>query len=122
MDLIEIFKHSTVKETWKSGDLLFNEGEEGHHMYVILSGNVEIVAMRRVFEVAGPGDIVGEMALIEPGPRTAAARVSANTDRCEVAIVDEKEFLHLTRKMPEFSLHVMQILVRRLREMDMIYN
>ena len=119
MELLDLFKHSVNKKAFKAGELIFTEGEPGDKLYVIIAGQIEIVAMRHVFEVAGPGSVVGEMALIEPGPRTAAAR--ALTD-CEVVPVDEKEFLFLTKKMPEFSLHVMSILVKRLREMDKRFN
>ena len=119
MELLDLFKHSGNKQSFKSGDLIFTEGETGDKLYVIIEGQIEIVAMRHVFEVAGPGSVVGEMALIEPGPRTAAAR--ALTD-CVVVPVDEKEFLFMTKKMPEFSLHVMGILVKRLREMDRRFN
>lgn len=122
MDLLELFKHSTDKKEMSPGELLFSEGEPGDYMYVILEGEIEIVALQRVFEVAGPGSIVGEMALIEKGPRTAAARVSFNCEKCIIAVIDENEFLFMVRKMPEFSLHVMEVLVRRLREMDLKYN
>jgi CRP-like cAMP-binding protein len=119
MRLIDLFKHSSTKRKFAVGELIFSEGEPGDNLYVILEGKVEIVAMRQVFEVAGPGDIIGEMALIEPGPRTAAARV---VETCVAAVVDEKEFLFMTKKMPDFSLYVMRVLVRRLKEMDLKFN
>lgn len=119
MELIDLFRHSSNKRRYTSGELIFLEGENGDNAYVILEGKVEIVAMRQVFEVAGPGDLIGEMALIEPGPRTAAARV---LEDCEVAIIDEKEFLFMTKKLPDFSLYVMRVMVRRLREMDLRFN
>lgn len=119
MELLDLFKHSPNKLEFEAGSIIFSEGQAGDKLYVIVEGEIEIVALRHVFEVAGPGSVVGEMALIEPGPRTAAAR--AKTD-CVVVPVDEKEFLFLTKRMPEFSLHVMAILVKRLREMDRRFN
>ncbi len=119
MDLVELYKHSNNIQEFEEGDLIFSEGDAGDAMYIVLEGEIEIVALRRVFEVAGPGDIIGEMALIEEGPRTAAARVK---ESCRVVPIDEKEFLFMTEKMPYFSLHVMKVLVRRLKEMDLLFN
>lgn len=119
MEVVDLFKHSPNKKTFKEGQILFNEGEMGDVMYVILEGEVEIVAMRHVFEVAGPGSIVGEMALIDPGPRTAAVRAKTN---CVVVPIDTKEFLFMVQKMPDFSLRVMSLLVKRLRMMDARFN
>lgn len=119
MELLDLFKHSPNRKPVKAGEVLFTEGDPGDKMYVILEGEVEIVAMRHVFETAGAGSVVGEMALIDPGPRTAAARVK--TDAVVVPI-DSKEFLFLVQKMPQFSLLVMTLLVKRLRSMDLRFN
>lgn len=119
MELLELFKHSPNKKKVKAGEILFTEGDPGNAMYVILEGEIEIVALRHVFEVAGPGSVVGEMALIDPGPRTAAARVKIDA---VVVPIDEKEFLFLVQKMPNFAILVMTLLVKRLRSMDHRFN
>jgi CRP-like cAMP-binding protein len=59
------------------GDILFREGEPGNSLFVVLEGQimVSLQAGDRAVELSreGPGAILGEMALIDPGPRSATA-------------------------------------------------
>lgn len=65
-----------------------------------------------MLEVLGPGQIVGEMALVDHSPRsaTAVARTS-----CKVVVVPEKRFLFLVQQTPFFALQVMRVMAERLR-------
>jgi CRP-like cAMP-binding protein len=60
-----------------AGDVLFREGEPGNSLFVVLDGRIAITlqASGRTIELSeeGPGAILGEMALIDPGPRSASA-------------------------------------------------
>jgi CRP/FNR family transcriptional regulator, cyclic AMP receptor protein len=67
-----------------------------------------------VLESVGPNGIFGEMAMIDDGPRSAAALTSEPT---ELAIVDKSTFLTLVREEPEFALCVMRVLAQRIRRM-----
>jgi EAL domain-containing protein (putative c-di-GMP-specific phosphodiesterase class I) len=64
-----------------AGAELFREGDEGEAAYLIESGEVEIFVMRDGQELIlarrGAGEIIGEMALIDGGPRSASVRVAA---------------------------------------------
>jgi CRP-like cAMP-binding protein len=91
------------------------EGAPGDVMYVVLEGEVELLVRSQVLEVAGPGDLVGEMALIDAKPRSATARAKSD---CRLAPVDERRFLFLVHEHPFFALHVMRVLTDRLRRMD----
>jgi len=84
-------------------------------MYVVLEGNVEIALGDLVLETAGPGALVGEMALIDNRPRTAAA--VAKTP-CRLAQIDRRRFHFLVQQTPNFATHVMKILADRLRHMN----
>ena len=84
-------------------------------MSALIAGEVDTVVRGRVIETAGPGSIVGEMALIETGPRSATTR--ARTDRTLVP-VPEKQFLFRVRKHPAFALQVMKIMAEHLRRTD----
>jgi CRP/FNR family transcriptional regulator, cyclic AMP receptor protein len=94
------------------GDVIFAEGDKGDKMYVIRSGEVEIVRDGKVVETLSPGGIFGEMALIDGSPRAATARAKT---ACEAAPVTEKTFLFLVHETPFFAIAVMRALADRLR-------
>jgi CRP-like cAMP-binding protein len=105
---------SNVQE-FQASSTIFVEGAPGDVMYVVLEGEVELLVRSQVLEVAGPGDLVGEMALIDAKPRSATARAKSD---CRLAPVDERRFLFLVHEHPFFALHVMRVLTDRLRRMD----
>ncbi len=98
-----------------AGEKVFLEDDAGRAMYIVRSGRVDIITYGTVLENVGPGGIFGEMALIDDGPRSAAAIASEDT---EVAAIDKGTFLELVRKHPEFALSVMRLLAVRLRRMN----
>jgi CRP-like cAMP-binding protein len=98
-----------------AGDVVFAEGEVGHSMYVVRSGELTIERQGKVMETVGPGGVFGEMALIDGSPRVATVR--AKTD-CEVAPINEKTFLFLVHETPYFAIAVMRTLADRLRRMN----
>jgi CRP-like cAMP-binding protein len=102
-------------ERFAAGDVVFVEGEEGHSMYVVRSGELTIERNGKVMETVGPGGVFGEMALIDGSPRVAMVR--AKTD-CEVAPINEKTFLFLVHETPYFAIAVMRTLADRLRRMN----
>ena len=97
------------------GETIFNAYEMGAEMYVILAGEVELSIDGKTFEVLGPGEPFGEMALIDQAPRTATA--TAKT-ACKLAIISEKRFLFLVQTMPHFALDIMKVMADRLRKMN----
>jgi CRP-like cAMP-binding protein len=98
-----------------AGDVVFAEGDKGDVMYVVRSGEVDIVKNNKVMETLGPGGVFGEMALIDGSPRVATVR--AKTD-CVLAPINEKSFLFLVHETPYFAIAVMRTLANRLRRMD----
>ena len=73
MNPAELFRQESNTVQLAPGDFLFREGEKGDKMYVLLEGEVDIFLGDFVFETAGPGSLLGEMALIDDSPRTANA-------------------------------------------------
>ena len=97
---------------YKAGDVIFREGEPAQELFVIQSGQVEIRTGNRQLATLSAYDIFGEMALIDPAPRSATA--VAVTD-VKIVPVGEKQFLFLVSRTPHFALNVMRVLARRLR-------
>ena len=103
--------------TFKAGDVIIREGDEGDAAYFIVSGEVEVLigsGARRVGAL-GASEVFGEMCLIEPGPRSATVRAVTDTE-CRTASAEE--FTELIKDQPDRALAFMKTLVRRLRQMN----
>ena len=83
MDLRDLFGNPEDGKVFKAGTTIFTEGTPGDVMYVVLDGEVEVSVGGKVIEVMKPGDLFGEMALIDKSPRvaTAVARAPARLAR-----------------------------------------
>ena len=115
--ILDMFQHVQNTETFAAGEMVFVEGEAGDTMYVVLKGHVDIRVGEKLLEVAGPGTVIGEMALINLSSRSATAIAQGD---CTLVPVDEKQFLSLVLRRPRFALSVMEIMANRLRNMDKI--
>ena len=112
MQIEDCFSGSSARTFFKAGETLFKEGEVGDLMYVLLKGTVDVFVSDRLVGSFQAVEIIGEMALIDRAPRSAT--VVAKTD-CECVTLNEKRFLLLTAHRPEFALHLMKVLVERVR-------
>jgi CRP-like cAMP-binding protein len=103
--------------TFKAGDVIIREGDEGDAAYFIVSGEVEVIvgSGRRRVGALGAGEVFGEMCLIEPGPRSATVRALTDTE-CRSASAEE--FMEMIKDQPDRALAFMKTLVRRLRRMN----
>ena len=117
MNPAELFRKETDTLQLAAGDFLFREGEKGETMYVLLQGEIDIFLGDFVLETAGPGALLGEMALIDDSPRTANA-VAKSPAR--LAQIDRRRFHFLVQQTPHFATHVMKTLADRLRHMNAV--
>jgi CRP-like cAMP-binding protein len=97
---------------FKAGAAIFNQGDPATEFFVIQSGKVEIRLGNRLLGTLSDHDIFGEMALIDPAPRSASAVAATDV---KLVPVSEKQFLFLVSRTPHFALNVMRVLARRLR-------
>ena len=115
MDLTELFRNPEFYVPIRAGQTIFQEGEPGDTMYVIIEGTVEFFIRGTPVKRFGPGEVFGEMALINDKPRSAT--VVAQTD-CKLAPISRKRFLLLVQQSPAFSLHMLSVMAERIRWMD----
>jgi CRP/FNR family transcriptional regulator, cyclic AMP receptor protein len=102
---------------YKAGDVIFREGDPARELFIVKSGTVEIRLGNKLLGTLPELSIFGEMALIDPAPRSATA--VAATDAVIVP-VGEQQFLFLISRTPYFALNVMRVLVRRLRTSNLL--
>ena len=117
MNPTELFRQETGTLELAPGDFLFQEGDTGEKMYVLLEGEIEIFLGDFMLETAEPGMVIGEMALIDDGPRTANAVAKT---ACRLAEIDRRRFYFLVQQHPHFATCVMKTLADRLRDMNAV--
>lgn len=98
-----------------AGRVLMRQDETGHEMFVIVRGRAQIERDGTVIAEVGDGDILGEIALVDRGPRTATATL---TEPSELLVVGHREFHTLMEEMPTVRLHVLEALARRVRHLE----
>ena len=99
------------------GGILFKEGDEGEHVYVIVNGKLKLGTSsgdgrENLLSILGPGEMFGELSLFDPGPRTSTA--TAVTDAKLLSLSHEK-LIPWLKGNPEVSLHLLARLAQRLR-------
>ena len=67
------------------GGILFKEGDEGEHVYVIFEGKLKLGTSsgdgrENLLSILGPGEMFGELSLFDPGPRTSTATANCCAD------------------------------------------
>jgi CRP/FNR family transcriptional regulator, cyclic AMP receptor protein len=111
-DLACLARRNIPIRRFDAGERIFLEDDDGDCLYVVCSGKVDVITFGTVLESVGPGGMFGEMALIDGGPRAAAALAAEAT---EAAVVDREAFHTLVRDEPTFALGIMRLLAERIR-------
>ena len=119
-DQLESISSFTFDKTFDPGELIVVEGQTGNGLYVIVSGNVEVLKgdvgeNPQVLAKRGAGDVFGEMALLGEWPRTASVR-ALETVQC--LGIDRWVFLSQLERQPKVTIRMLQILAQRLRDSD----
>jgi CRP/FNR family cyclic AMP-dependent transcriptional regulator len=101
----------------KRGAAIYSKGDPGNSLYVVISGTAKMSisspdGRSAILNLIGPGEIFGEIALLDGRERTADA--TANTN-CEVFIIDRREFLPFVRSQPALAMKFIELLCARLR-------
>jgi CRP/FNR family transcriptional regulator, cyclic AMP receptor protein len=117
MNPAELFRQESDTLQLAPGDFLFWEGQKGDKMYVVLEGNLDVFLGDFLLETAGPGSLLGEMALIDDSPRTANAVAKTPS---KLAQIDRRRSHFLVQQTPHFATHGMKTLADRLCHMNAV--
>ncbi len=111
-----------AREQWYPQDIdIFRQGDEGNMMFVIVEGHLHVVRSMQdgkdqILAERGPGDFIGEMAIIDSIPRYATLHTQSEV---RVLAIDGETFKGILRERPDVSFAVLRSISRRLREMAM---
>lgn len=116
-DAAKALRNSMTEVNLERGDVLFTEGDPGDHMYVISAGKVKLGhtapdGRESLIAVLGAGEMLGELSLFDPGPRTATA--SALTEVTVLGLGHDDLKPWLTGR-PDLAVELLAALARRLR-------
>jgi CRP-like cAMP-binding protein len=96
----------------KAGDTVFQLGEQGATMYVILVGRIDMMNGERLIESLGAQEAFGMMSLIDALPRSATAKVAEDA---QLAVIDRKKYQFMLHELPSFAIFLIQTLANRVR-------
>jgi CRP-like cAMP-binding protein len=115
-DLERLAQLATTRK-FDPGEAVFLKGDPGNAMMAVLSGRVRICAYSAggrevVLNVISPGEVFGEIAMIDGGERTADAFAMENTD---LLVLNRRDFMPFLERNPHVCVKLLEILCRRLR-------
>lgn len=114
--LAAAIEHTKLAE----GEPLFQAGEPGESLYIVRSGQIELyvrdnVGEKIVLTIAQEGDVFGELALLDRGPRSATAVALLES---ELLVLDRDGLLLVFQKKPEAALHMLGAMGSMVRKAD----
>ena len=104
--------------TMTAGTLIVDQGQTGREAFVILDGEVVIKRNGRKVATLGAGAVLGELSLLDHGPRTATA--ICETD-CTLLVIDQRRFLGVLDDVPAITHKLLARLASRIRDLDRQY-
>ncbi|MCT1451647.1 MULTISPECIES: CRP-like cAMP-activated global transcriptional regulator GlxR [unclassified Corynebacterium] len=104
-------------ESFPRGTTIFDEGEPGDTLYIIVEGKVKLArhapdGRENLLSVMGPSDMFGELSIFDPGPRTSSA---VCVTEVQAATMDSEMLRTWINDHPEISQQLLRVLARRLR-------
>ncbi len=114
-DLLDLAALLTLKE-YDYGFPIVQKGEPGENLYIILTGEVEVVNDEGVaLNDMGPGDVFGEMSLLT-GEKVSATIMASGP--CQIATMNQKNFRHILQRFPALQVFFYKLMVRRITDLN----
>ena len=114
-----ILADSNERRIYRRGEIVVRKGEIGEEAFLVMRGSVRVVddeladGLSKDSPMFGPGQIFGELSLLDGGPRTST--VVANSGEADVMVWKRAELLHQLRSDRESALRILGLLGTRLR-------
>jgi CRP-like cAMP-binding protein len=99
---------------------LFHKGDDGAQVYVVVRGKLKVLTTSAagddvVFNLHGPGEVIGEVALLAGLPRTASV---VALEASELLVVDRRDFMACVRREPELAVKLLAVMAERLKRLS----
>src|SRR3954454_15704506 len=115
---LQTIAKATDELTVPAGHVLTDQGQMGREAFIIVDGSATVRRNGKKVTTLGPGAVVGELSLLDHGPRTAT--VIADTDT-SVLVIDQRHFLAVLDEVPALAHKLLATLATRIRDFDRQY-
>ena len=120
---LESLRQVTRERTYGMGETIFKQGNPGDGIYVVKGGEVHIAVVAssgelRVISKLGPGELFGEMAVIDSDPRSATALAGETT---MVYFISRTDLLEMMQRAPQLTIGLVREISGRLRDFNRQY-
>ncbi len=107
----------TSQTSLRRGEVLFEEGDLGDRLYIITEGKIKLGhssedGRESLLAILGPGEIIGELTLFDPGPRSTTATAVSSAS---LLSLDHADLVAVLDNSPEVAKHMLRALAQRLR-------
>lgn len=121
---LQALEQTAQLKVYKAGRTIFQEGEPGDGMYILVQGKVQITALvgldqRCVLATLGDGDFFGEMAVLDDRPRSASA--TAETDS-QVYFILREDMVKILSRSPQLAITLVREFSQRMRDFNQQYT
>ncbi len=120
---LQALEQTAVTRAYKAGQIVFQEGDDGDGVYIIIEGQVQISAVigqneRRVLSRLGPGEFFGEMAVLDTEPRSATASAEENS---KLYFIPRQDLLAMLERSPRLAVSLVREFSLRMRDFNRQY-
>ena len=106
-------------KVYQDGEIIVRQGDPGDTMFVIQTGQVQVLAERdgeeTLLRVAQEGELLGEMAIFEQQSRSATLRALGET---KILTIDKKNFMRRINEDPTIAFRIVETMSQRVRELS----
>jgi CRP-like cAMP-binding protein len=104
--------------TLPAGHVLTEQGDTGREAFIIETGTATVRRNGKKVATLGPGAVVGELSLLDHGPRTATVTTDEETT---VLVIDQRHFIGVLETVPAIAQKLLASLASKVREFDRTY-
>lgn len=106
-------------KVYQDGEIIVRQGDPGDSMFVVQTGQVQVLAERdgeeTLLNVAQEGELLGEMAIFDRKPRSATLRAQGET---KILTIDKKNFMRRINEDPTIAFRIVETMSQRVRELS----
>ena len=112
---LETVADRASETTFEDGETVTREGEPGNTFYIVTDGRLHVSKHGTLVRDLGPGDFLGEISLVDGGPRTATVTADGHV---EALVIRRADFLEMVKWDSAVRLGILTALTQRIRKTD----